>query len=518
MSHLAHGAHQMDCRGYATAFCQDRAAVPPGPPLLRVVRLLALGLFAAGVAPSLGAQSPIPVLLVHGIWSDCHTWDDVATDLRASGFTEGPDLLFPYNSVTARYGERCWSNPNAATLAASAGVAAGPLRLESAGYADAIRPLSTASKVFASLTFESNAGQDFETQGKQVAVAVQRLREWTGAPKVVIAAHSMGGLAARAYLQSAAYRGDVATLITVDTPHGGSPLADMPRDAMAPACRDAARFLKGMSMDDPAVRYLLPDSRELGQLNTGIGPFGSMPGDIRIHGFLAAYTSTGTRSGCLTEGRRNQLTNEWTNRLSGELTLRADKAGNGFQFSADLVRKFSDGVVPFVAQHPLFAAAISRSQVTVEAIEGYHTDVLHDAAPRARIVAKIMEEAGTGAPVLADTKFEDRTLKWQGEVEVRDSHVRFELWDSAKIDGDRVTLVINGVRVLSNRELSATRHSIEADLHDGENVVYLIAENEGSESPNTAALAVSDRTGVSRTLVLRANLQTTAAYRVVVRR
>jgi triacylglycerol esterase/lipase EstA (alpha/beta hydrolase family) len=51
--------------------------------------------------------------------------------------------------------------------------------------------------------------------------AVDALREATGAGRVVVVAHSMGGLAARAYLRA---RGGekVARLITVGTPHRGS--------------------------------------------------------------------------------------------------------------------------------------------------------------------------------------------------------------------------------------------------------------------------------------------------------
>src|SRR5205814_5001162 len=37
-----------------------------------------------------------------------------------------------------------------------------------------------------------------------------------------LVAHSMGGLASRAYLQSGGYRRDVAALVTVGTPHRGS--------------------------------------------------------------------------------------------------------------------------------------------------------------------------------------------------------------------------------------------------------------------------------------------------------
>jgi len=51
---------------------------------------------------------------------------------------------------------------------------------------------------------------------------IDQARERSGAAQVVLVAHSMGGLVARSYLQSAGYRSDVARLITLGTPHRGA--------------------------------------------------------------------------------------------------------------------------------------------------------------------------------------------------------------------------------------------------------------------------------------------------------
>jgi pimeloyl-ACP methyl ester carboxylesterase len=51
---------------------------------------------------------------------------------------------------------------------------------------------------------------------------IDQARERSGAAQVVLVAHSMGGLVARSYLQSAGYRNDVARLITLGTPHRGA--------------------------------------------------------------------------------------------------------------------------------------------------------------------------------------------------------------------------------------------------------------------------------------------------------
>ncbi len=46
-------------------------------------------------------------------------------------------------------------------------------------------------------------------------------------PMVNLVGHSMGGILGRLYLQSDSYKGDVASLITIDTPHYGSQGADL---------------------------------------------------------------------------------------------------------------------------------------------------------------------------------------------------------------------------------------------------------------------------------------------------
>lgn len=51
---------------------------------------------------------------------------------------------------------------------------------------------------------------------------IERAKQRSGQKQVILICHSMGGLVARSYIQSEAYAGDVAHLITVGTPHRGS--------------------------------------------------------------------------------------------------------------------------------------------------------------------------------------------------------------------------------------------------------------------------------------------------------
>lgn len=51
---------------------------------------------------------------------------------------------------------------------------------------------------------------------------IDRAKQRSGAKKVALVGHSMGGLVSRSYIQSREYAGDVAELITLGTPHRGS--------------------------------------------------------------------------------------------------------------------------------------------------------------------------------------------------------------------------------------------------------------------------------------------------------
>lgn len=64
-------------------------------------------------------------------------------------------------------------------------------------------------------------------QGIAVKLAIQEVKIKTGASKVILICHSMGGLAARQYVQSSDFQSDVAMILTVDSPHSGSNMSDL---------------------------------------------------------------------------------------------------------------------------------------------------------------------------------------------------------------------------------------------------------------------------------------------------
>jgi len=87
----------------------------------------------------------------------------------------------------------------------------------------------------------------------QIQAAAQRLLAATGQDRLVIVAHSMGGLASRAYLQA---HGDaaVAKLITLGTPHHGTALASFGIGANARQMRRGAQWLAALDKGDAGRR------------------------------------------------------------------------------------------------------------------------------------------------------------------------------------------------------------------------------------------------------------------------
>lgn len=83
--------------------------------------------------------------------------------------------------------------------------------------------------------------------GKGVQIAIEKIKQLTQASKVMIIAHSMGGLNSREYIQGDEYAGDVAKLVTISTPHQGCNLSDfgvVRREAKYDAHSDAVRDMR----------------------------------------------------------------------------------------------------------------------------------------------------------------------------------------------------------------------------------------------------------------------------------
>ena len=92
------------------------------------------------------------------------------------------------------------------------------------GYWASLAPLLDAARIsHATLDLEPLTG-DIDGYAQRIEDAARQLRAQAGAPQLVVVAHSMGGLAARAWMRLHGAQ-QVARLVTLGTPHHGTCLA-----------------------------------------------------------------------------------------------------------------------------------------------------------------------------------------------------------------------------------------------------------------------------------------------------
>lgn len=88
-------------------------------------------------------------------------------------------------------------------------------------------------------------GADIDAFAPQVHAAIERLCTATGSKQVIILAHSMGGLVARAYLRRYG-RAWIARVITLGTPHHGTALANFGPGSNAAQMRCGSPWLNAL--------------------------------------------------------------------------------------------------------------------------------------------------------------------------------------------------------------------------------------------------------------------------------
>ena len=111
--------------------------------------------------------------------------------------------------------------------------------------------------------------------------------------------------------------------------------------------------------------------------------------------------------------------------------------------------------------------------------------------------------------------FTRRKIVYTKELEVGSDSVRVSLYDNGEIDGDTVTVFLNGKPVLAHQELTARAVNIYLTLDNSKDVneISLFAENLGKIPPNTALMVVTD--GITRFEVFLSSTYTqNAAVRI----
>lgn len=106
-----------------------------------------------------------------------------------------------------------------------------------------------------------------------------------------------------------------------------------------------------------------------------------------------------------------------------------------------------------------------------------------------------------------------RKVKVLEKINVNDTIISAEVWDKGKIDGDRISLYLNGVDILDDYTVGKTKKEIVLHLVPGKNYLVMHALNLGRIPPNTAALELSDG-GKPNLIILNSDLKKSGAIEI----
>jgi hypothetical protein len=107
-----------------------------------------------------------------------------------------------------------------------------------------------------------------------------------------------------------------------------------------------------------------------------------------------------------------------------------------------------------------------------------------------RPVPHIKDSAKSLPPPPADssliTEGYDKKIEWHSDK------CLIEIWDGGLVDGDIVTIRLNGKDVLADFSLTAEKKQLWVELTQKINTISVLAVSEGTAPPNTAQIAVTD--------------------------
>lgn len=109
-----------------------------------------------------------------------------------------------------------------------------------------------------------------------------------------------------------------------------------------------------------------------------------------------------------------------------------------------------------------------------------------------------------------------RNLQVTHSVTVTKRKVIVKVWDHQTVDGDRVSLNLNGKWILENYTLDKKAHVFETELKPGKNIFVLHALNLGKIHPNTAAIIIDDGIKENK-IVLESTLETSGTIEVTLK-
>lgn len=106
-----------------------------------------------------------------------------------------------------------------------------------------------------------------------------------------------------------------------------------------------------------------------------------------------------------------------------------------------------------------------------------------------------------------------RNNQTQGEFETRGREIILKVWDHGQEDNDTISIMLNGKVILNQHMISHKKKKLRLELQDGENIIKIIAHNEGQLKPNSATIQLKGNDN-SKTLLINSSLNSNAIINV----
>lgn len=110
-------------------------------------------------------------------------------------------------------------------------------------------------------------------------------------------------------------------------------------------------------------------------------------------------------------------------------------------------------------------------------------------------------------------KNEGRKVEVGRILEVQNSKLKIKVWDNGIVDGDILSLFLNGKQLLKDFRVTKRKYTVNIQLEKKNNFLILHAEDLGKIMPNTVAVSVDD--GVEeQIIILSSNLRESGAVMI----
>ncbi len=217
---------------------------------------------------------PYPIIFIHGLTSSDQKWNSLIGKLSDFGWSFGGRMDFCLNYDGSLFRANLTDDIHDFTMQTN---------LQVGDFYTINFDIDINGNLYNN-TVESDQAAIVK-QGKALQLAIKHVLDKTGSGKVILVGHSMGGLAAREYLQNSSdWQIDgyhhVAKLLTIGTPHGGSNMWTFGGILGQDGYSDAVRDLRWQYSNGAAGVYLF------GGNENNLSSIGFHNLDVNCNGFV----------------------------------------------------------------------------------------------------------------------------------------------------------------------------------------------------------------------------------------